>query len=50
MELHEASTDNLWAYKDDLIEAALNIRAILILILNTEVMACNLGSVAQDNI
>jgi hypothetical protein len=50
MKLHEAYTDNLLAYKDDLIEAGLNIRAILILILNKEVTACNLGSVTQHNI
>jgi hypothetical protein len=31
-ELHEAYIDNLWAYKDDLIDVGVNIRAILILI------------------
>ena len=50
MKLQEAYTDNLWAYKDDLKEAGVNIRAILILILNTGVTAANLGSVAQYNI
>lgn len=48
MKLHEAYIDNLWAYKDDLIEAGVNIRAIIILILKTEMTACNLSSVAQD--
>jgi hypothetical protein len=52
MKLYEAYVDNLRAYKEDSIEAGVNIRAILILILNTstEVTVCNVGSVAQDNI
>jgi hypothetical protein len=50
MKLHEAYIDNLWAYKDDFREEGLNIRAILILILNTEMTPCNLGSAAQYNV